>query len=121
MLLVEDEKAVRTAMARMLTTRGFRVHEARSGMDAIDRYLDTCVPDLLVTDVIMSGGLSGKEVVDRFRTRHPDLPVVFVSGYAPDLLAQRGVEDDSVRVLQSRSPKRSCTPPRWGRSAGDHP
>jgi CheY-like chemotaxis protein len=98
-LLVEDEEPVRRAMARMLERAGFRVHQATSGLDAIARFLDTCVPDVLVTDVIMPGGLSGQDVADRFRTRHPDLAVVFVSGYAPDLLTRRGLQPTSVRML----------------------
>jgi signal transduction histidine kinase/ActR/RegA family two-component response regulator len=96
-LLIEDEDGVRRALRRLLEERGYRVHEATSGLDAITRYLDTCVPDLLVTDVIMPGGVSGQEVVERFRTRHPGLPVVYVSGYAPDLVA----DDDGgpMRIL----------------------
>ena len=98
-LLVEDEEPVRRAMRRMLEERGYRVHEAVSGADAVTRYLDTCVPDVLLTDVVMPGGVSGSDLVDRFRTRHPGLPVIFVSGHAASRFAERGFPAAPVQLL----------------------
>jgi signal transduction histidine kinase/CheY-like chemotaxis protein len=84
-LLVEDEEPVRRATRRMLEAHGYRVHEASSGQDAVARFIDTCVPDVIVTDVVMPGGLAGRDVAARFRTRIPNLPVVFVTGHAGGL------------------------------------
>jgi len=100
-LLVEDEDGVRRAMRRMLERHGHRVYEASSGVDAVQRYLDSSEPHLLLTDAVMPGGMSGKDLAERFRTRHPGLPVVYVSGYSFDLLASRGIEEEQgpLRVL----------------------
>ena len=100
-LLVEDEEVVRRAMRRMLERNGHRVYEASSAVDAVQRYLDSSEPHLLLTDAVMPGGMSGKDLAERFRTRHPGLPVVYVSGYSFDLLASRGIEEDAgpLRVL----------------------
>ena len=67
----------------------------------MQRYLDSSEPHLLLTDAVMPGGMSGKDLAERFRTRHPGLPVVYVSGYSFDLLASRGIEEDQgpLRVL----------------------
>jgi CheY-like chemotaxis protein len=90
-LLVEDEDAVRIPARRMLERAGYRVVEATDGTQAVAQFATTPI-DLLMTDVIMPGGMNGKQVADSLRTGHRDLPVVFMSGYSADLLARRGVD-----------------------------
>lgn len=97
-VLVEDEEPLRRAAKRMLEGRGYRVYDAPSGSQAVARYLDTTVPDVLVTDLVMPGGINGSEVAERFRTRFPNFPVIFVSGYSAELLAHRDLDGD-VRTL----------------------
>lgn len=83
-LLVEDEEAVRKFAARALTGRGYTVIEAVSGADAlaiVDK-LETPV-DLVVSDVMMPE-MDGPTLLSHLRGRHPDLKVIFVSGYAED-------------------------------------
>ncbi len=54
--------------------------------------------DVLVTDVIMPGGVSGKELADRLRLQRPSLPVVFLSGYSEDVWRDR-LDADEIPVV----------------------
>lgn len=80
-LLVEDEADVRHIVAEILGRAGHVVHEA-DGLPGAEALLDTLpVIDLLLTDLVLPGG-NGLEVARRVRHRHPDLPVLFMSGYS---------------------------------------
>lgn len=88
-LIVEDEEAVRRIAVRMLKRLGYRTLDAPNGPEAL-RLLAGETVDLLWTDVLMPG-MDGKELADIVRSTHPDLPVLFASGYSGDVLAPRGV------------------------------
>lgn len=84
-LVVEDEPTVRRLMARVLERDGFRVRTAASGREALDHWGDYAgVVDLVLTDVVMPGGVSGTQLGRELRNRHPNLPIVYTSGYDPD-------------------------------------
>ncbi len=87
-LLVEDEEAVRRGGKRMLETRGYTVHEAGSGVEALDIMdeLDGKV-DVVVSDVVMPE-MDGPTLLTELRKRYPDLKFIFVSGYAEDAFAR---------------------------------
>ncbi|MEI6668693.1 MAG: response regulator [Acidobacteriota bacterium] len=83
-LLVEDEVQVRKLAASALRQRGFEVHEAASGEDALQFESTRQGPiDILVTDVVMPQ-MRGTELAARLRERRPALKVLFMSGYADD-------------------------------------
>lgn len=87
-LLVEDEDEVLDFTQEILTRLGYKVQVARNGAEAI-LLLDTLKDiDLLLTDVIMPGGISGKELAEEARSVFPQLRVLYVSGYAPEDLQQ---------------------------------
>ena len=89
-LFVEDEGLIRLVTADYLRDEGFEVVEARDGDEAA-RLLDTLGGfDVLFTDVRMPGMLDGVEVAVRARQRHPELPVLVVSGYAARLTSRLG-------------------------------
>ena len=81
-LLVEDEETVRNVADRVLTGRGYLVHKAANGEEALAlaRKLETRV-DLLLTDVVMPD-MGGVELVSRLLELWPDLKVIYMSGYA---------------------------------------
>jgi two-component system cell cycle sensor histidine kinase/response regulator CckA len=87
-LLVEDEEAVRRGGKRMLETRGYTVHEAGSGTEALDimEELDGKV-DIVVSDVVMPE-MDGPTLLRELRKTYPDLKFIFVSGYAEDAFAR---------------------------------
>jgi CheY-like chemotaxis protein len=90
LLLVEDEAPVRESVRRLLEWHGYTVIEARSGADALQIYEgDQQGIDLVLTDLIMPG-MGGHELVERLRTRHPELRVLFMSGYADKAVTSNG-------------------------------
>jgi CheY-like chemotaxis protein len=98
-LLVEDESSVRTFILRSLVLAGYTVVEAKSAEEAL-RLLETMpAPDLLFTDVVMSG-MNGRELERRVRARHPGMPVIFMSGYTDSAIIDNGAPDADVVFLQ---------------------
>jgi two-component system cell cycle sensor histidine kinase/response regulator CckA len=87
-LLVEDEEAVRRGGKRMLETRGYTVHEAGSGTEALDimEELEGRV-DIVVSDVVMPE-MDGPTLLTELRKSYPDMKFIFVSGYAEDAFAR---------------------------------
>ncbi|MGO4194397.1 cell cycle histidine kinase CckA [Rhizobium sp. YAF28] len=87
-LLVEDEEAVRRGGKRMLETRGYTVHEAGSGVEALEimEELEGKV-DIVVSDVVMPE-MDGPSLLRELRKNYPDLKFIFVSGYAEDAFAR---------------------------------
>lgn len=87
-LLVEDEDAVRMGGIRALTSRGYTVHEASSGIEALEVFdsLEGKV-DIVVSDVVMPE-MDGPTLLGELRKRQPDIKFVFVSGYAEDAFAR---------------------------------
>jgi CheY-like chemotaxis protein len=98
-LLVEDQKSVRSFTGAALKEYGYHVIEASDGDEATavaEEYAGEI--HLLLTDVVMPG-ISGKEASERMKEVRPNLKVLFMSGYTADVIAQRGVLDRSVAFL----------------------
>lgn len=87
-LLVEDEDAVRMGNVRALTSRGYEVHEASSGTEALEIFnaLDGKV-DIVVSDVVMPE-MDGPTLLSELRKIQPAVKFIFVSGYAEDAFAK---------------------------------
>lgn len=100
-LVVEDNPRVRRVAVTRLTMLGYRVIEAQSGPEALELLSTTPDVDLLFSDVVMSGGMSGFELAREVRRSRPGLRVLFTSGYAdPDALARERVEPDDEIMLR---------------------
>jgi len=99
-LLVEDDDVVRRSARRILASSGYRVVEAGSAAEA-RTALGTLPgpPDLLLTDVMMPGE-TGASLVEGLRQRYPGLPVLYVSGYPGEDLAQLGLVTGAVELLR---------------------
>jgi len=99
-LLVEDEEAVRTLAARVLVEQGYAVHEARNGREALavlerpDHGID-----LVLTDVVMPD-MGGVELADRVAAAHPDVRIVYMSGYSEGDKLHPGVRRSPYPFLQ---------------------
>jgi two-component system NtrC family sensor kinase len=85
-LLVEDELSLQHLVQRVLERRGYRVYVAGSAAEALElwaAYRDRI--DLLFTDVVMPGGMGGRELAQRLQAEKRTLKVVFTSGYADEV------------------------------------
>jgi CheY-like chemotaxis protein len=100
-LLVEDEPAVRRVTARMLETLGYRVVSTASGEQALRVIEDSREPlHLLLTDVVLAGGMSGPELAERVRAVRPEQKVLFVSGYTRDVTFLHGLDAQGLTLVQ---------------------
>ena len=98
-LLVEDEEAVRAFGSRALRNKGYNVLEANSGEQALEVLRDSAEQiDLLITDVVMPK-VDGPTLVKTVRESHPDLKVIFISGYTEDNFRQKLGEDEGIHFL----------------------
>lgn len=77
-LLVDDDEATRTAIRKVLEVSGYRVMEARNGIEALDRA-SAHPPALLITDIIMPQK-EGIETIREFRKAHPQVKIMAISG-----------------------------------------
>jgi signal transduction histidine kinase/CheY-like chemotaxis protein len=98
-LVVEDEEGVRNACRRILERAGFKVIEASDGAEALSR-LDGLRIDLLLTDVVMPGGMTGRDLAWELEQLRPGVPVLFMSGYNADAIATRGVLEPGISVIE---------------------
>ena len=98
-LLVEDDAAVREAAARALGSGGYRVIAAAGAAGALEALkAEAHPPAMLVTDVVMPDA-TGRELADQLRREQPGLRVLFLSGYAQDLIGHHGVLDPTESFL----------------------
>ena len=98
-LLVEDEDAVRSFAVRALQRQGYEVIEAISGLDALDIMAkETGKIDIVVSDVMMPE-MDGPTMLKEMRKTHPDLKIIFVSGYPDDAFKKSLGEDEQFAFL----------------------
>ncbi len=123
MLLVEDEDVVRTVAAEQLCDLGYQVLEAKDGVAALQLLQATSLVDLLVTDVGLPGGLNGRQVADQARERCPRLPVLFITGFAGNVLEEQlapGWRSTASRSRSTRWRHGSSSSCRGGRDRRPH-
>jgi len=98
-LLVEDEDPVRLFSARALRNKGYRVIEAKSGEAALDVITNGSEKvELLITDVVMPK-MDGPSLVRQVRELHPEMKVIFISGYTEDAFRKRLDRDGDIHFL----------------------
>lgn len=98
-LVVEDDDLVREHVVGQLTSLGYRVLEAPNGANALELINVNWDIDLLFTDVVMPGGMSGRDLADAARLVRPYLKVLFTSGYTQDAMVHNGRLDYGVELL----------------------
>jgi len=100
-LLAEDEAYVRSMVRMALERQGYRVIAVENGPAALARWReDPAAIDLLLTDIVMPEGMSGYDLADTLREQRPGLPIIFSSGYDPEMLAGRRLPDASTTFLR---------------------
>jgi len=89
-LVVEDEPAVRSVAVDMLQDAGFAVLAAPDGPTALALLREGALADILFSDVVMPGGMTGFDLAREARRLRPSIGVLLASGYAAEALAQHG-------------------------------
>ncbi len=103
-LLVEDEPAVRMLTRTVLERGGYRVVEAANGADGLRAWVESGGRvDLVLTDVVMPDGMSGRELADRLQKGRPTLRVIFTSGYSTDFAGRELALKDGQSFLPKPS------------------
>lgn len=98
-LLVEDEAELRDSNAEFLRSIGYSVHCAGSGPEALAMLRDFDSIDLVISDVVMPK-MNGREFAEHLLRARPSTKMLFVSGYADDVLQQNGFSSAAIPFLQ---------------------
>jgi PAS domain S-box-containing protein len=99
-LVVEDNPDVREITAKRLGMLGYTVQAVENGAAAIDALQDAAVVNLVLSDVMMPGGINGFDLARWVRSHQPDVRVLLTSGFAGDLDCGSGADDlDGIAVL----------------------
>ncbi len=100
-LLVEDEKMVRQIARVLLQRLGYHVIEAESGADALRVWEESGEEiDLLLTDLVMPGGLNGRALAAQLLSIKPGLKVIYTSGYSADVMGKEFTAGSGDNFLQ---------------------
>lgn len=109
-LLVEDEKPLRSMTHMLLTSHGYKVLEAENGSDALGVWArHRSEIDLIFTDMVMPGNLSGLQLAKQALSEKPDLKVIITSGYHTDLVDLEKTAAASIAYLAKPCPPKTLT------------
>jgi PAS domain S-box-containing protein len=98
-LLVEDDELVRRQATVQLESLGYVTLPAANAAEALALLDQGGTPDLLLTDVIMPGGMNGRQLAEEVIKRRPSIKVLYTSGYSESALAHQGRLDPGVLLL----------------------
>jgi signal transduction histidine kinase len=99
-LIVEDEPPLRHLAKMWLERQGYRIYEAATGVEALAVWESHAAEiDLLLTDMMMPGGVSGRELAERLLQKKSDLKVIYTTGYSPDAFSQQLELQEGVNFL----------------------
>ncbi len=104
-LVVEDEPTLRALVRKVLERVGFEVIEAPTGLAALELWNQKQPQvDLLLTDMIMPDGISGRQLAEKLKAENPKLKVVYTTGYSADLLGSDFNLVEGLNFLQKPYP-----------------
>jgi CheY-like chemotaxis protein len=98
-LVVEDDPLVREHAVTLLRGLGYRVSDAADGAAALKVLAGPESVDLLFTDIVMPGGMNGRQLADAARSLRPHLRVLYTSGYTENAIVHHGRLDPGVQLL----------------------
>jgi CheY-like chemotaxis protein len=100
-IVVEDEDNLRSFLETVLTQYGYKVLTAANGNEALELCRQHCpTVDLLLTDVVLPGGINGRALAEQLLQSCPRLKTLFISGYTDDDIFRQGVLKEKVAFLQ---------------------
>ncbi|MBC7983998.1 MAG: response regulator, partial [Candidatus Obscuribacterales bacterium] len=98
-LLAEDDEVLRKYIVETLTDLGYHVLHASDGPTALAIFIREDTINLLLTDVVMPGGMNGRQLANEARLRRPDLKVLLSSGYTRDAIVHQGRLDPGMEMI----------------------
>jgi PAS domain S-box-containing protein len=98
-LVVDDEPTIRMLVTEVLSEFGYLTVEAADGASGLKVIESNLRIDLMVSDVGLPGGMNGRQLADAARLRRPDLPVLFITGYAENAAVGNGYLEPGMHVL----------------------
>jgi PAS domain S-box-containing protein len=99
-LLVEDERPVRSTVRRLLERHGYKVLEAANGQDALTLVTARASEiNLVLSDMVMPG-MGGMELADRLRALSPSLPVLLMTGYTEEAITRAGERPRDEQIIE---------------------
>ncbi|MDB4890290.1 MAG: hypothetical protein JWL61_2145 [Gemmatimonadetes bacterium] len=98
-LVVDDAEAIRMLVCRMLQRRGYTVLVASSADEALRIFERNPSIDVVLTDAVMPGA-NGPDLTTQLMKRHPNLRVIFMSGYSADVMSYKGFHNPDFAFLQ---------------------
>ncbi len=99
--ILEDNKQVRELLASILIGAGYNVFDYEFSDEMFTELENKNIEvSLLLTDIVLSENLNGKQVSDKFSSIHPNCKVVFVSGYSKDIISKRGIILDGITLIK---------------------
>ena len=98
-LLVDDERVVRSLVSEVLEDLGYEMTLAADGKEAMDLLRSRTHYDVLITDVGLPGGLNGRQVADFARESRPGIKVLFITGYAENSVLKQDDLASGMRVI----------------------
>ena len=100
-LLAEDDEGVRELLLTVLENCGYEVTQAATGDAALKIFWSGPTFDLVVTDIVMPGTLQGTTLAKMIRKTHPNVPFIFLSGYAAEATVHgNGLKPEDVRLMK---------------------
>ncbi|HEV8033668.1 response regulator [Yoonia sp.] len=106
-MIVEDNALVLEHVVELVKSLGYNVIEASDGVQALEKLDQDITVDLLFTDMVMPGGVSGRELAEKAIKKRPDLKVLFTTGFSTDVSHTNNIMDQNVNVL--KKPYRRAT------------
>lgn len=98
-LVVEDDKMILQHVTALLTDLGYQVVGASEGLPALAILRERPDIDLLFTDVILTGGMNGRQIADAAQAIRPGLKVLYTSGYSENAIVHHGRLDPEIELL----------------------
>ena len=98
-LVVEDDEALRLYTVEILCDLGYSVVAAANAAAALELIGRSSDIDLLFTDIVMPGGMNGRQLADEAIRRYPKLKVLFTTGYTANAIVHHGRLDPDVELI----------------------
>ena len=103
-VLIDDEPTLRMLIREVLQQQGYEVIEAADGATGLAACQGCGHVDLLITDIGLPGGFSGRQLANRVRQQHPHQKILFITGYTDEAITQQGTLEPGVELLTKPFP-----------------